>query len=696
LKKIREKKKLTLPIRINILFFVVFLLFSVLILQLGMLQIVDGRSFAEEVNKTKTVISEKSVPRGRIFDRNHELMVGNQPMYSITYSRSQRTTNEEMLETAEKLAKLIDMDLEKVRDRDKRDYWLIKNPDEARDLITDEEYKLVDQKKLKHSDTYQKQLERIPAEEIDNMSDEQSNVAAVLKRFREGYALSEQIVKNKDVTIEEMSRVNEHLAELPGVDTTIDWDREYFQGTTLRSILGKVSTSAEGLPAEKVDFYRSRGYALNDRVGKSYLELQYEDLLRGQKEKTVNITDRGGKVLGVESVTPGQNGKDLVLTFDVEFQRKVEKILEEELKKLKRSGNSMYLDRAFSVIMNPHNGEILVMAGRQYIQNEKTGKYEMRDMSLGTFTTSYAMGSIVKGGTVLTGYATGKLSMGQWHYDTPMKIAGTPTKGSWMNMGNVNDLTALQKSSNVYMFKTAIDIGGGRYVPNSSLQINPDAFRLMRNHYSQFGLGVKTGIDLPGEQIGTRGTDTLPGLLMDLSIGQYDTYTPLQMAQYVSTIANGGYRVQPHILKEVYDPPTDIEDPDVTLGALYSQFEPVVLNQLSNTPEEIARVREGHRLATQSPGGTAYGSFAGASYKPAGKTGTAQAFYDGPNRIKGTPPPATINSTFISYAPHDNPEIAMVVVVPWAYQVDQTNVSMLITKRINDAYFALKKERAKK
>ena len=104
-------------------------------------------------------------------------------------------------------------------------------------------------------------------------------------------------------------------------------------------------------------------------------------------------------------------------------------------------------------------------------------------------------------------------------------------------------------SSNVYMFKTAMNIAGVQYVRGGTLDIPQKAFDTMRYYFGQFGLG-KTGIDLPNESAGQMGKSSQPGFLLDLSIGQYDTYTPLQLAQYISTIANGGYRMQPQVVKK--------------------------------------------------------------------------------------------------------------------------------------------------
>ena len=107
----------------------------------------------------------------------------------------------------------------------------------------------------------------------------------------------------------------------------------------------------------------------------------------------------------------------------------------------------------------------------------------MRDDALGTFTTTYNVGSVVKGATILTGYQTGVIRPGAHFYDSPLHIAGTPPKKSWKSFGSINDVNALKVSSNVYMFHTAIKIGGGRYIPNGSLPLKKEGFDIMRQHF---------------------------------------------------------------------------------------------------------------------------------------------------------------------------------------------------------------------
>nr|WP_110927399.1 penicillin-binding protein 2 [Bacillus massiliglaciei] len=690
--KKKKKKKTHVPFRLNMVFLVVFLLFSVLILRLSFVQIVYGDEYLREVERTEEVTVNNAVPRGKMYDRNLKVMVDNKPLDAITYTRKQGTKPKEMLETAEKLADLIEKEPDKVTERDKKDFWILLHPKQAEKKITDKERAKVTEGELEQKDLYNLQLDRITKKEYDSFSDKELEVLAIYREFAGGYALTPQIVKNKDVSKEEFAKVSENLDSLPGVDIMTDWDRYYTYNKTLKSVLGKVSSSEEGLPSDSLDYYLARDYSRNDRVGKSYIEAEYEDVLQGTKAKIRNVTDKSGNVVDSEVITEGQRGKDLVLTIDMDLQLATEEILEKHLIAKKKMGNTKFLDRAFAVMMDPKTGEILTMAGKQYVKDKETGKASIEDFALGNITTSYAMGSSVKGATVLTGYQQGAIKPGSYFYDTKLKIKGTPEKGSYKNFGNINDLTALKVSSNVYMFRTAINIAGGHYVMNKPLDIDTSAFSTIRNSFAQFGLGVRTGIDLPNEMAGFKGSETSPGKLLDLAIGQYDTYTPMQLVQYVSTIANGGNRMQPHMVKEIRDP----EDDNEALGPIAEEMKPTVLNRIEMKSEWIERVQQGFEKVAQESGGTAYTWLGGKSYHAAAKTGTAESFYDGPDREKYDEPQETMNLTLVGYAPSENPEVAFAVVVPWAYQGHSGHsMNKEIGEEILDKYFELKKERAK-
>lgn len=694
MKKNKRKRKTHVPVRMNLLFFAVFLLFSLLVLRLGLVQIVNGESYKKEVERTEDIVVNTGVPRGKMYDRYGNVIVDNVPLNAITYTRANSTKIEEMIEVASRLSEYIEKDTDDVTERDKKDYWLINHKEEADAKVTASEIKkLQNNEDLSEDDVnkkvYQMRLDRITDKELASLTDKDLEIIAIYREFSSGYALNPQIVKNEDVTPQEFAAVSEHLSELPGVNTTTDWKRSYVFDDTLRTILGNVSSAREGLPKNLVDSYLAQDYNRNDRVGKSYVELEYEDVLQGQKEQIKNVT-KGGSVLESVLVQQGQRGKDIVLTIDMELQREIEKIIEEELsKQIVNRNASPNLDRAYVVMIDPNTGEILAMAGKQYVKNPETGKYEMRDAALGTFTSSYEVGSVVKGATVLTGYMTGKLTPGEVLIDEPLRIKGTKPKTSWFNKYQqipMTDLYALEKSSNAYMWKVALKIAGGRYVPNEPIVNNPEAFDTFRNHYAQFGLGVPTGIDLPGESSGLTGTKTDPGFLLDLAIGQFDTYTTMQLAQYVSTIANDGYRVQPHIMKEIREPTNEKE----SLGPILFEKETNVLNRIDATPAQIEHVQDGFYRVYHNPEGTGY-LFHDAPYNAAGKSGTAETYVDGE---------LNYNTTLIGYAPFDNPEVAYATLVPASHiqasGVSDPYVNKYISRRVMDKYFELKKERAEK
>lgn len=673
----------------------VFLLFSVLILRLGIVQIVYGDDYRREIERTEDVTVNNPVPRGKMFDRTGKVIVDNTPQNAITYT-NRGAKQDEMLKVAERLSNLIEKDTDKVQEREKKDYWILKNPERADKKVPKKEMeKLEEQYEGKELDKaiYRLKVDRVTDKELQELSAKDLEILAIYKEFTSGYALTPQIIKNKNVTPEEFAVVSENLQLLPGVDTTTDWERAYAFGSTLKSVLGKITDSDEGLPAEQLEYYLARDYSRNDRVGKSYIEMQYEDVLHGQKAKVKNVTDKSGNVLETIPITEGKRGMDLVLSIDMDLQLAVEKIIEEELKAAKAKSGTNLLDRAYVVLMDPHTGEILTMAGKRIVKDEETGKNVMQDDALGNITTSYNVGSAIKGATILTGFKTGVITPGTSFYDAPILISSSQPKKSWKNLGTVNDVTALKFSSNVYMFYTAIRIGEGKYIPNAPLPLKLDkGFATFRDSFAQFGLGVRTGIDLPNETTGFKGIyGNTPGLLLDLSIGQFDTYSNMQLGQYISTIANGGNRMEPHIVKEIREPLLENNE----LGPIVQEIKPKVLNRVDAEPEWFDRVHQGFKKVYQEKGGTAFYYFGSKDYNPAGKTGTAEAFYDGPERKKfGKEPPEVINLSLVGYAPEDNPEIAMAVLVPWAYQGGQGHsANLIIGQRVLDTYFDLKKQR---
>ncbi|HHT7179692.1 TPA: peptidoglycan D,D-transpeptidase FtsI family protein, partial [Bacillus cereus] len=680
--------------RLNILFFCVFILFSAMIIQLGKVQIIDGETYKNEVEKRENATVSLSVPRGKIFDREGNPVVDNRSLRTITYTKMKGVKSEEILKTARQLADIIEIpqeDIDKLTETDKKDFWMQLNPTLTEKLVSKKEINKFRDKDItgKNLDKKIEELKRkrVTDKNLQDLTDKDIKVLAIKSKMTSGYQMAPQIIK-KDVSEKEFTIISEGLANLPGVDVSVDWERVYVNDGLFRSVLGNVSNSDEGLPSERLDYYLVRDYSRNDRVGKSYIEQQYEDVLHGTKKEVRSVADKQGTTIRTETISEGKSGKNLTLTIDMELQKKVEESIEKILKAYK--GSESMLDRAFVVMMNPKNGQVLSMAGKRLV--EKDGKTEIEDYALGTMTSSYELGSTVKGATVLTGFETKAITPGTYFYDAPMKFKGTREKKSWKEFGNIDDLRALQVSSNVYMFHTALKIAGVDYVRNSSLNIKQEYFDKMRYYFRQFGLGVPTGIDLPNETAGQIGKkDNQPGFLLDYSIGQYDTYTPLQLVQYISTIANGGYRMKPQIVQEVREQTSQKDE----IGKVVHAVEPIVLNKVDMKEEYIKQVKEGFRKVFQEGDGTGVRAFQKASYKPAGKTGTAQTVYGGESDIgrneKGERREC-YNLTLAGYAPYDNPEVAFSVVVPWVMN-DKSGINSDIGKEVLDAYFELKNKR---
>ena len=191
--------------------------------------------------------------------------------------------------------------------------------------------------------------------------------------------------------------------------------------------------------------------------------------------------------------------------------------------------------------------------------------------------------------------------------------------------------------------------------------------------FIEFGLGIKTQIDLPNENIGYKGNSNLPGFLLDYSIGQYDTYTALQLNQYANTIANGGNRLKPRLLKAVYSPNKE------GLTDLLYETKIEVLNKVNTDTKYIDRVKEGFK-AVLDYNGTGY-CYIDLIYNPAGKTGTSESFVDtNKDGVIDTP---TLTNTFVGFAPYDNPKVSFTIVSPDYYTYnDYSNYQSLVNMRI--------------
>ena len=642
-KKLKIKNFTVEDKRMNFILIITIVFFIGIILRILYLNIFMANFYNMKLssNTTKYVYGESS-PRGLILDRNGKVLVGNKAIKSIYYKKEKNVTLEKEIEMAYKVSKILKLDYDSVLDRNLREFYILIHNDETSKLITSDEYKKLENRKLSENDIYELKIKRISKEKIKNMSKDDKKSAYLYYLMNKGYSYDEKEIKTNNVTDKEYAYFSENSKDLNGFNTKLEWERTYPYKDTLSVILGSVSSKKSGIPKDEVNYYLNKGYTLTDRVGISGIEKEYEDILKGEKA-VYKLGDNNKLVL----VKKGKKGTDIKLSIDIDLQRKIDKMLASELINAKKEANTDYFNRSYVVIQNPNTGEIYSMSGKKLVY--KNGKYKAYDNSEGTFLSTVTPGSVVKGASIMVGYTTGAIKIGDHMVDSCIGLYNLPPKCSWRNLGYINDLQALAYSSNVYQYKIAMKVGGFNYAYGKKLKIKKEAFDTYRNMFYRFGLGVKTGLDYPKEEDGYKSDNRAGDLLINYAIGQYDTYTTLQLSQYISTIANGGTRYKTRFLKEVVGE---------NKKTLY-EIKPVALNTLEVNKKYLNRVKKGLR------GVMTYGTGIGymdSSLTPSGKTGTSESFIDLDN--DGVIDAESISNNFVGYAPSKKPVMSIAASFP--------------------------------
>ena len=665
--------------RIIILGSLMVICLMVIIARISYLQLFDIEKSKADLSKLSTkIVYSDPMPRGKIYDRNYNVIVDNIGIHVITYKKESGMKTKDEISLSYLLAENLNIDYSNLSTRNLKDFWIVNNDKLANKKITDKEYKLYEERKLSSKEIEKLKLDRITKEELNKFSEFDKEAAYIYYLMHNGYYYDEKVIK-EEITDEEYLYIMQNKSRLKGINIITSWKRVYPYGDTLRQILGNVSTSKQGVPIELKNAYLSKGYSLNDRVGLSYLEYQYEDVLKGTKNK--HKIQNGKKTL----IEEGIKGNDLVLSVDINLQLEVEKILEEELINAMNDANTDYYNNASVIITDPNTGNILAMASKQ-ITKSLSG-YKITDYTTNLLTNSQTPGSIVKGASMLTGYSSGKLKIGDVLYDKCIKFKNTPEKCSWKkSLGALNDIKALELSSNSYQFQVALKIAGINYYHNMPIKVNSDAINTYRSVFESLGLGVKSGIDLPNETIGYKGKEINAGLLLNYAIGQYDTYSILQLSSYLNTIINNGDRLKLNLVKEIRYPSNDN-----SLGKIKETYEKQVLNKVNIDEKYFNRVKEGFISVMKGSLGKGY---MGSIVNPAGKTGTAETFLDTNNDKKVDK--ETYSKSFIGYAPYDNPKMSIVVLSPHVSFKNDNNtytssVNKKITSRICNIFFEIYK-----
>ena len=666
----------SIPIRLNLLFAIVILLFLAIIGRLLYMQVLHKDFYENKLASASQTRVTMGSARGEIYDATGKPLVQNTVKQVVSFTRSNKMTAADLKDISKKLLTYVTVTSPELTDRQMADYYLAdaeayKKTVEA--LPKDKRYDS-DGNQLSESELYNNAANSIAANQMDYSEDEKKAIYLFSQlnsvgNFATGNIQTDPLSDTQVAVIASASK------ELPGISISTSWDRKVLE-TSLSSIVGTVSSEKSGLPAEEVDAYLKKGYSLNDRVGTSYLEKQYEEVLQGKRTVKEIHLDKHGDMESVENIEEGSKGKNIKLTIDLAFQDSVDSLLKSYFNSELANGGAKYSEGVYAVALNPKTGAVLAMSGIKH--NLETG--ELTPDSLGTVTNVFVPGSVVKAATISSGWENGVLSGNQTLTDQPIVFQGSAPIYSWYKLAYgsfpITAVEALEYSSNAYVVQTALGIMGQTYQPNMFVGTSnlETAMGKLRATFGEYGLGAATGIDLPDESTGFVPKEYNFANYITNAFGQFDNYTPMQLAQYVATIANNGVRLAPHIVEGIYD-----NNDKGGLGELIQAIDTKEINKVNISESDMAILHQGFYQVSHgtSPLTTGRAFSDGATVSISGKTGTAESYVAGGQEAN--------NTNAVAYAPTENPQIAVAVVFPHNTNLTK-NVGPAIARDIINLY----------
>lgn len=659
----RSTKKVNLNFRFNILTVLIYIIGIVLIVKLFDLQIVHGAEYLEQSNTRLTRESVLEAARGSILDKTGAELVTSKMEFSLEMYKTKADTDTLNIDILNMIQVLDKYGVSYV------DSFPINiNPFEFK--ISDEN--LANWKKsnnLEQNITAQEAFNKFKDKyKIKNTNDIEQIRKIITIRYelaKNGYSSTRSVTIAKNIPREAVAEFSESSEKFTGVNIVVQPVREYTSGNLASHILGYASQ----INQQEYEA-RKNTYSQNDIIGKTGIESVFEEYLKGKNgTKQIDMNVDGtttAEYISEEAVA----GSDIVLTIDANLQRVTENALKANIEKIATGGFGQAYDaRAGAcVVMNVNNGEILAMASYpDYNPADFVGGISQEAWNNYTNNTakplvnkaiqnSYSPGSTFKMVTAIAGLQTGVIDL-----NTKINDTGVYTKyrdyqpRCWYytdyhrGHGYLNVSGAIEKSCNYFFYETSDRMGIDNLV----------------RFAKYFGLGSKTGVELEGEIPGVVSSKESKqklhnnepwsaGDTLQSAIGQYDNeFTPVQMARYISMLANGGNKIDTTIIKTIRNP-----DGSETSREEINKFIQNKLNLEADNSENIEinqdylrAVLEGMQSVTSDTGGTAYVRFKDFNISVGGKTGSAEA------------PGNKVHAWFVGFAPFENPEIAIVVMV---------------------------------
>lgn len=642
-------------IRYNIVTIFIYIVGIILILQLFNLQIVHGQEYRETSNTRLTRESVLKAARGNILDSTGNKLVTSETSFSLELYKTKiedSVLNNTILKTINILKSNKDEYIDNLP--------IAVNP--VRYTLPEENLKSWKLSlEIDENANAQEAFDSLKKKyNITNNDEEAIKIMAVRYEItRTGYSNIKPVEIAKDISRQSAIQIREQSNDLPGMTIATGSKVKYTSGNLASHILGQVGPISEEELKGKED-----RYSLNDIVGKTGVEYIFEDYLKGTDGiKQIDMAVDG--TVTEEYVTEeAVAGSDVVLTIDANLQKVAEEALKKNIDKIANGGfyKTSPANAGAVIVMNVKTGEVLAMASYpdynpqlfiDGISQEQYDSYkEGKNLVNRAISGVYSPGSIYKMVTATAGLETGAITTKTKVNDTGVYPKfGNPVCWYWRSYrrghGYLNVTQAIQKSCNYFFYETGYRAGIENIV----------------KYAEYYGLGMKTGIELLGEETGTisrpeiveaRGEVWTPGYTLSAAIGQGDNgFTPIQMARYISSLANGGNRVDVTLIKNIMKPDgTEVDKKELEnyvnerLG-----YTPTEVENLNIKEENIDAILEGMKGVTED-GGTAYSTFAGFDIEVAGKTGSAE-----------TGDPDKVNGWFVGFAPFDDPEISVTVLI---------------------------------
>lgn len=642
--------------RFNIITILVYIIGIVLIVQLFNLQVVNGESYREQSNTRLSRVSDIKAARGSIYDRSGNEFAGVKTQNDIEMYKT-NISNEELNNSILNLTNSLNQHQIEIENT----FPVKINPFEYTiegETLSNwkKKYKIVEDASAeiafyKFRDKYEIST--------DNIEDIQKIIALRYKITTTGYSATKSITIATDVNEEIVAQISERNSDFPGISIKTSASRTYLTGNLAAHVIGYTGKIKEEEYNAKKDIYD-----MDDIVGKTGIEYLFEEQLRGEDgEKQVEMSVDGtitGEYVSKNAIA----GSDIVLTIDSNLQKVTQDALENCINKIKSGGFAKSYDAqgGAAVVMNVNTGEVLATASYPTYEpqwfvggiSQENWAYlrdDQRHPQINkSIQSAYEPGSTFKMVTAIAGLESGAITPKEKINDTGVYKKYKLEKKCWYytsyhrGHGYLNVTQALQHSCNYFFYETGDRMG----------------IETLAKYALHFGLGKKTGIELPSEKSGALASKAVngPGDVLNAAIGQGDnSFTPMQIAKYISSIANGGTVVNPTIIKSVLNSDgTEVSKEEIKKYTNEKLGIEETDDGISINAESINIAREGMRMAASEAGGTAYNVFKNFNIEVAGKTGSAEAGKDqNENDI--------VNAWFVCFAPFEKPEVAVVVMI---------------------------------